>query len=71
MESAIRRLREAIERDVRYGEVRPGASGGYVFGAIPAMMMYRSSVCGSELADVDLEEMIDQSTFPLLGRTDA
>ncbi len=46
--------------------MRPDAANGYVFDTIPAMMMYRSKMCGSEWPDVDLEQMIDQLMVPLL-----
>ncbi len=31
--------------------MRPDAANGYVFDAIPAMMMYRSKMCASEWKD--------------------
>ncbi|MFD8523716.1 TetR/AcrR family transcriptional regulator [Streptomyces capillispiralis] len=71
VEPTIKMLREVIERGIERGEVRPDAANGYVFDAIPAMMMYRSKVCGSEWPDVDVEEMIDQLMVPLLRRGDA
>lgn len=39
---------------------------GYVLDAIPAMMMYRSKMCGSEWSDREIEELIDQFMLPLL-----
>ncbi|GAA3496783.1 TetR/AcrR family transcriptional regulator [Streptomyces prasinosporus] len=66
VEPTIQMLREVIERGIERGEVRPDAANGYVFDAIPAMMMYRSKMCGSEWPDVDLQEMIDQLMVPLL-----
>ncbi|GGV84338.1 TetR/AcrR family transcriptional regulator [Streptomyces griseoloalbus] len=66
VEPTIKMLREVIERGIERGEVRADAANGYVFDAIPAMMMYRSKMCGSEWLDVDLEEMIDQLMVPLL-----
>ncbi|MEU3100108.1 TetR/AcrR family transcriptional regulator [Streptomyces griseoflavus] len=71
VEPTIRMLREVIERGIERGEVRADAANGYVFDAVPAMMMYRSKMCGSELVDADLEEMIDQLMVPLLRRTGA
>lgn len=68
IEPTVRVLREVIHRGIERGEVRPDAANSYVFDAIPAMMMYRSKVCASELADRDLEEMIDQLMVPLLRR---
>ncbi|MET7293764.1 TetR/AcrR family transcriptional regulator [Streptomyces griseoloalbus] len=69
VEPTIKMLREVIERGIERGEVRADAANGYVFDAIPAMMMYRSKMCGSEWLDVDLEEMIDQLMVPLLRQS--
>ncbi|MFJ3234524.1 TetR/AcrR family transcriptional regulator [Streptomyces sp. NPDC086787] len=66
VEPTIKLLREVITRGIGRGEVRPDAANGYVFDAIPAMMMYRSKMCGSEWSDRDLEEMIDLLMLPLL-----
>jgi AcrR family transcriptional regulator len=66
----VRLLHEVISRGIERGEVRPDAANGYVFDAIPAMMMYRSKMCSSEWNDQDLEEMIDHLMLPLL-RPDA
>ncbi|KMS76048.1 TetR family transcriptional regulator [Streptomyces viridochromogenes] len=66
VEPTIGLLRDVITRGIERGEVRPDAANGYVFDAIPAMMMYRSKMCGSEWSDRDLEEMIDQLMLPLL-----
>lgn len=62
-------LREVIERGIERGEVRADAANSYVFDAVPAMTMYRPKVCGSEWADVDVEEMIDLLMVPLLRPT--
>lgn len=37
-----------------------------VLDVIPAMMMYRSKVCGSEWRDADIAAMIDRIMQPLL-----
>ncbi|MEU4882881.1 TetR/AcrR family transcriptional regulator [Streptomyces althioticus] len=66
VEPTLTMLREVVERGIERGEVRADAANGYVFDAIPAMMMYRSKMCGSEWSDVDLEQMIDQLMVPLL-----
>ncbi|WP_405864000.1 TetR/AcrR family transcriptional regulator [Streptomyces sp. NBC_01515] len=66
VEPAIRLLGEVINRGIERGEVRSDASNGYVLDAVPAMMMYRSKMCGSEWVDRDIEEMIDQLMLPLL-----
>ncbi|CAL9604871.1 TetR/AcrR family transcriptional regulator [Streptomyces griseomycini] len=66
VEPTVQMLREVVERGIERGDVRPDAANGYVLDAIPAMMMYRSKMCGSEWGDADLEEMIDQLMVPLL-----
>ncbi|MFE9771599.1 TetR/AcrR family transcriptional regulator [Streptomyces sp. NPDC005931] len=66
VEPTLKTLREVIERGIERGEVRSDAANAYVYDVIPAMMMYRSKMCGSEWPDVDLEEMIDQLMVPLL-----
>ncbi|MFC9129403.1 TetR/AcrR family transcriptional regulator [Streptomyces sp. NPDC057099] len=66
VEPTIQMLREVIERGIQRGEVRSDAANGYVFDAIPAMMMYRSKMCGCEWKDHEIEEMIDQLMVPLL-----
>ncbi|MFI9615334.1 TetR/AcrR family transcriptional regulator [Streptomyces sp. NPDC052023] len=66
VEPAIRVLHEVIDRGIERGEVRSDAANGYVYDAVPAMMMYRSKVCGSEWSDQDIEEMVDQLMVPLL-----
>ncbi|MBY8842447.1 TetR/AcrR family transcriptional regulator [Streptomyces sp. SP2-10] len=66
VEPTVELLRDVIDRGIGRGEVRPDAANGYVFDAIPAMMMYRSKMCGSEWSDRDLEEMVDLLMLPLL-----
>ncbi|WP_369273850.1 TetR/AcrR family transcriptional regulator [Streptomyces sp. R11] len=66
VEPTIALLREVVNRGIERGEVRADAANGYVFDAIPAMMMYRSKMCMSEWNDRDLEEMVDQLMLPLL-----
>ncbi|PNG16851.1 hypothetical protein C1J00_39730 [Streptomyces cahuitamycinicus] len=61
-----RMLRKVVEREIERGEVRPEVVNGYVFDAIPAMMMYRSKMCGCECWDGEVEETIDQLMPPLL-----
>lgn len=66
VEPTLGLLREVITRGIERAEVRADAANSYVFDVIPAMMMYRSKMCGSEWGDRDLEEMIDQLMLPLL-----
>ncbi|MFF0161029.1 TetR/AcrR family transcriptional regulator [Streptomyces sp. NPDC005263] len=69
VEPTVQLLREVVIRGIERGEVRSDAANGYVFDAIPAMMMYRSKMCASEWSDQDLEEVIDQLMLPLLRPT--
>ncbi|GGQ76492.1 TetR/AcrR family transcriptional regulator [Streptomyces flaveolus] len=66
IEPTIKMLQEVITRGIERGEVREEAANGYVFDAVPAMMMYRAKVCGSEWTDREVEEMIDRLMVPLL-----
>ncbi|GAA3842790.1 TetR/AcrR family transcriptional regulator [Streptomyces coacervatus] len=66
VEPTVKLLREVVTRGIERNEVRPDAANSYVFDAIPAMMMYRSKMRGSEWEDRDLEEMIDLLMVPLL-----
>ncbi|MET8570567.1 TetR/AcrR family transcriptional regulator [Streptomyces sp. NPDC004783] len=66
IEPTLAMLREVITRGIDRGEVRQDAANGYVFDAIPAMMMYRSKIRGSEWSDRELEEMVDGLMVPLL-----
>jgi AcrR family transcriptional regulator len=66
VEPTVKLLREVLERGIKRGEVRPDAANGYVLDAIPAMMMYRSKVCGSEWSEREIAEMVDQLMVPLL-----
>ncbi|MFF0540277.1 TetR/AcrR family transcriptional regulator [Streptomyces coelicoflavus] len=66
VEPTLAMIREVVNRGMERGEVRPDAANGYVFDAIPAMMMYRSKICASEWPDRELEELIDQLMVPLL-----
>jgi AcrR family transcriptional regulator len=66
IEPTIKMLREVITRGIERGEVREEAANSYVFDAVPAMMMYRAKVCGSEWTDQEVQEMIDRLMVPLL-----
>ncbi|MEU6099853.1 TetR/AcrR family transcriptional regulator [Streptomyces flaveolus] len=66
IEPTIKMLQEVITRGIERGEVREEAANSYVFDAVPAMMMYRAKVCGSEWTDREVEEMIDRLMVPLL-----
>ncbi|WP_406725154.1 TetR-like C-terminal domain-containing protein [Streptomyces sp. GD-15H] len=66
VEPTIAMLREASERGIEGGEVCSDAANSRVLDVIPAMMMYRSKMCGSEWPDMDAEEMIDRPMVPPL-----
>jgi AcrR family transcriptional regulator len=66
IDPTIKLLRDVITRGIERKEVRAGAANPYVFDVIPAMMMYRTKVCGCEWSEVDIQEMIDQLMVPLL-----
>lgn len=66
VEPTMKMSREVVDRGIERGEGRPEAANGYVFDAIPAMMMYRSRMCGCEWRDREVEEMIGQLMVPLL-----
>ncbi|MFI8519128.1 TetR/AcrR family transcriptional regulator [Streptomyces sp. NPDC085481] len=66
IEPSQRLLCEVVKRGVERGDVRADAPGELVFDVIPAMMMYRSKVCGSEWTDGEIAEMVDLVMVPLL-----
>ncbi|MGW1885435.1 TetR/AcrR family transcriptional regulator [Streptomyces sp. NPDC001970] len=66
IEPSIRLFEEVVHRGIARGDVRADATGSLVCDVIPAMMMYRSKVCGSEWGDADIAAMIDQVMVPLL-----
>ncbi|APY86000.1 TetR family transcriptional regulator [Streptomyces alfalfae] len=65
---SVRLIKEVIRRGIERGEVRSGGTDDYVCDVIPAMLMYRSKVCGSEWTDEEFEGLIDQVMVPLLRR---
>ncbi|WP_030838145.1 TetR/AcrR family transcriptional regulator [Streptomyces sp. NRRL F-4474] len=65
-EPAQRLIRELVLRGIERGDVRPDAAGPFVVDVIPAMLMYRAKVCGSEWGDADIAELIDEVMVPLL-----
>lgn len=66
VEPTVRLIRDVLLRGISRGEVRPDADNSYVLDVIPAMMMYRSKMCGSEWEDREVEELIDRLMLPLL-----
>ncbi|MFD7029951.1 TetR/AcrR family transcriptional regulator [Streptomyces sp. NPDC059917] len=65
-EPSRRLFEDLVQRGIARGDVRSDATGEFVADVIPAIMMYRSKVCGSEWGDQDIREMIDQVLVPLL-----
>ncbi|MFD9407252.1 TetR/AcrR family transcriptional regulator [Streptomyces sp. NPDC059989] len=61
-------IRELVRRGIERGDVRADANGPFVVDVIPAMLMYRAKVCGSEWGDPDIGELIDEVMVPLLRR---
>uniref|UniRef100_A0AAU2JX70 TetR/AcrR family transcriptional regulator n=1 Tax=Streptomyces sp. NBC_00049 TaxID=2903617 RepID=A0AAU2JX70_9ACTN len=59
-------IRELVQRGIERGDVRADAAGPFVMDVIPAMMMYRAKMCGSEWVDADIEGLIDEVMVPLL-----
>ncbi|MFF1439391.1 TetR/AcrR family transcriptional regulator [Streptomyces sp. NPDC058295] len=66
VEPTVKLLHAVVTRGIERGEVRSDAANSYVFDVIPAMMMYRSKMCGCEWDDGELDEMIDRLMLPLL-----
>ncbi|MBC7271641.1 MAG: TetR/AcrR family transcriptional regulator [Streptomyces sp.] len=66
VEPTVKLLRDVIVRGIERGEVRADAANGYVCDAVPAMMMYRSKMCGCEWSDPEIDELVDQLMVPLL-----
>lgn len=62
----VKLISEVVRRGIERGEVRSGGGDSYVCDVIPAMLMYRSKVCGSEWPDEEFEGLIDQVMVPLL-----
>ncbi|MEU1131167.1 TetR/AcrR family transcriptional regulator C-terminal ligand-binding domain-containing protein [Streptomyces sp. NPDC005900] len=66
IEPSVKLIKEVVHRGIERGEVRSDGTADYVCDVIPAMLMYRSKVCGSEWRDEDFEALIDQVMVPLL-----
>ncbi|MEU3773432.1 TetR/AcrR family transcriptional regulator [Streptomyces sp. NPDC032472] len=64
---AHRLIGDLLRRGVDRGDVRPDATGPFVVDVIPAMLMYRAKMCGSEWPEGEIEEMIDRVMVPLIG----
>ncbi|KQX56183.1 MULTISPECIES: TetR/AcrR family transcriptional regulator [unclassified Streptomyces] len=65
-EPSARLFRDVLRQGMARGEVRADANDDLVLDVIPAMMMYRSKVCGSEWTDGEIADLIDRIMVPLL-----
>ncbi|MER7533755.1 TetR/AcrR family transcriptional regulator [Streptomyces sp. NPDC097704] len=61
-----RLFRDVLRRGISRGEVRNDAIDDLVLDVIPAMMMYRSKVCGSEWPDSEIADLVDRIMVPLV-----
>ncbi|MGP3923790.1 MULTISPECIES: TetR/AcrR family transcriptional regulator [unclassified Streptomyces] len=61
-----RLIGEVVRRGIKRGDVRPDATGEHVADVLPALMMYRSKVCSSELPKQEITEFVDEVMVPLL-----
>ncbi|MQY15347.1 putative HTH-type transcriptional regulator [Streptomyces sp. RB5] len=57
---------EIVRRGIRRGDVRPDATSELVVDVVPAMMMYRHKITGSDVCDADLVRVVDEIMVPLL-----
>ncbi|CAM5609052.1 TetR/AcrR family transcriptional regulator [Streptomyces narbonensis] len=63
---STRLFKDVLLRGIQRGDVRADAIGDLVLDVVPALMMYRSKVCGSEWSDREIADMIDRVMVPLL-----
>ncbi|MEU4064777.1 TetR/AcrR family transcriptional regulator [Streptomyces wedmorensis] len=66
VEPSTRLFKEVLRRGITRGEVRADAMDDLVLDVIPAMMMYRSKVCGSEWSNDEIAAVIDRVMVPLV-----
>ncbi|MFE6224699.1 TetR/AcrR family transcriptional regulator [Streptomyces sp. NPDC057854] len=66
VEPSKRLFSDVLERGITRGEVRPDAVDDLVLDVIPALMMYRAKVCGSEWDDAELAAVVDRIMVPLV-----
>ncbi|MEU3692518.1 TetR/AcrR family transcriptional regulator [Streptomyces narbonensis] len=65
-EPSTRLFKDVLRRGIQRGDVRADAIDDLVLDVVPALMMYRSKVCGSEWPDREIADMIDRVMVPLL-----
>ncbi|WP_017237814.1 TetR/AcrR family transcriptional regulator [Streptomyces sp. SS] len=66
VEPSTRLFKKVLQRGIMRGEVRADAMDDLVLDVIPAMMMYRSKVCGSEWSNDEIAAVIDRVMVPLV-----
>ncbi|MEV7195576.1 TetR/AcrR family transcriptional regulator [Streptomyces sp. NPDC093510] len=66
VEPSVKLIKDVVRRGIERGEVRSGGLDAYVCDVIPAMLVYRAKVCGSEWRDDEFEALIDQVMVPML-----
>lgn len=66
VEPSTRLFREVLSRGIARGEVRSDALDDMILDVIPAMMMYRTKMRGSEWLDDEISAMVDRIMVPLL-----
>lgn len=66
VEPSTRLICDVVRRGIARGDVRLDVASGLVSEVLPAMLMYRSKVCGSEWTDEEIAEVIDGVMVPLL-----
>ncbi|WP_330166834.1 MULTISPECIES: hypothetical protein [Streptomyces] len=69
VEPSARLIQKVPRHGIERGEARSEGADAYVCDAIPAVLMCRSKVCGSEWRDEEFEglvnQVVDQVTLPL------
>ncbi|MCX5393656.1 TetR/AcrR family transcriptional regulator [Streptomyces sp. NBC_00094] len=65
-EPSTRLFQGVLRRGIARGEVRADAIDDLVLDVVPALMMYRSKVCGSEWPDHEIADMVDRVMVPLI-----
>ncbi|MFI6695628.1 TetR/AcrR family transcriptional regulator [Streptomyces sp. NPDC050433] len=66
IEPSVNLFGDVVHRGISRGDVRPDATGSLIFDVIPAVLMYRSKVRGSEWPDEEIADLIDQVMLPML-----
>ncbi|MEU6484120.1 TetR/AcrR family transcriptional regulator [Streptomyces sp. NPDC046887] len=66
IDPGTRLIRAVLARGRERGDVRSDSGDGLVVDVLPALLMYRSKVHGSEWPDAEVAELVDQVLVPLL-----